>query len=305
MAHMGIIDMDIDRIYSEFDLYMPILTLVVIFLRNRWEESSRQKYRFELAKVQRDEYYKRIAKEKLMDLNTLQKRVEALQLETSGLQEKLGDNVSKSNHKATSEQELKDAIKTLKGKRDHLESIQKKISGLQDQVDLDTSSDINLKDEIDNLLNYNDRLKSQLTETPKLPNTRESDMNKDISNYIDRHEDYTADFFKNAYDTLLDMRASNQELKVDRSRNHETHLTELHVTRKKVDNKFEQVRRQYQDDLDTFRHNRIGFMLKFSGAYKLLEGLRDKNDLVESILNRKQSELEFCKSSGSVILDMN
>lgn len=278
-------------------LYFPIITLAVIFVETRIECLLARRRRFKLATFQRQNYYHKIAQEKQMEEHQSERRIATLKLEVEEIENKLGkdDHVNSPVH-YDNKDVIKKSIENLKQKRDQLKIVEELIIEILQRVGLDDSNDSDLSRKIRNLEEENKKLKSQVSQhlNPPLP-PRQTELDQELLDYMEKNDEMTIDFLKKAYETLLEMKASypNRDLsdyasKLNKSpTNYDSELTKLEIIRKKVEKKLEQTKRHYNEEFNTFYEVRIEYMFKNTGAQELLARLKEKNYIVEEIVKKK------------------
>lgn len=276
-----------------------------------------RKKRKQTCLLQRDAYFKNLAEEsskmeqqKLAEEQELTQRIEEVDREIDRISNKI-EKIAKSNgiecdlksFDGRTKDKLQQELDNLKRKSDQLQSVDNDINQLcqniGDELNGRENSIHTLNESIRQLEAENEELKSQIeTNNCFTMPKRLSDLEPDLLNYLEEHiEDLSLDFLKKAYDTLLEIKASNpsvsfQEYTKEIKKNHSTYdmeLTDLQVAEKRVEKKLDQSRHLYEEELNSFKEVRIEHIFKNTGAKGYLERLKEINDIDEEILQRRKS----------------
>lgn len=211
----------------------------------------------------------------------------------------------------TIEDQLFHELEEYKTKEEQLETAEKEIIEVSDSLaSLDVDAELiqqakdkslDLKSRIKQLTDENDELKRQIESCNELNlTTVKAKLDPDLVQFMEDHsEELTLSFLQKAYDTLLELRATNpnidfnqyiRELKEGREKYLKDWKDSL-VSKREVEIKLKKAKKRYEEELVSFNETKIEHFLKHSGHKEYLDSLRKKNQKVEEMIGILEKEL--------------
>lgn len=310
-----------------------IVPIVLIYLTESLTSRRANDQRAKLALHQGEIYHKRLRsdfdkmeEEKLSSELESAEEIEKIEKQLNELKEghdKFGNDSDGWNSDSSMDEESENSINdkelkakqeltNLKTKQDELDSVEKdfqKVAESLSNFDLDGSivqqakeQSVDFEEKINKLKIENDELKTQieLHKSSKLSAIK-AKLDPELISFLEEHTDeLTLSFLKNAYETLLDLRATNpkmdfnqyiKELK-DSRENYITELTELHVSKKEIEHKLRCMKERYEEELSSFNETKIEQLCRKAGVDEYLSGLKRKNEITEQTIVNLQKDLE-------------
>lgn len=302
-----------DDMNNILDPTLLLLSLVVYFVGQTVDSILVGKRRAKIAILERKKYFATLTRTVTKMDEEINQRISKISEENNELVAKLKelgiDIICDENNDDT--EKLETELASLKEKRDQLRAQNERITSQCVALNLELSDGADLLDDLKQRIKQldedNKNLACQTDKRPPAFSVRENELDPELTDFLEKHQDdYSAEALKEIYEKLLEMKAFDQIKNLDSllsmlkrpKSNYEAELTSLDIKRKTVEQRLNQTRSLYQEELSSFNESRIENLFKITGARGLLEALKERNDIAEKILDNLREEVKLKESEN-------